>query len=419
MENRTNWSANYTYRAAAFYQPETMDQVKEIVARSSAIKVLGTGHSFNAIADTTGTHLSLTHFDRVIEIDTKKQTVTVESGIRYGVLAEYLNKAGFALRNMASLPHISVAGACATATHGSGDRNGNLATAVSALEMVTADGEVVSLSRDREDSFDGVVVGLGGIGVVTKLTLDIVPAFAMRQEVYENLPLRLLEANFDAIFSAAYSVSLFTDWQNHTFNQVWFKQRMEDGHLPVQPEQWGLTRATTERHPIAGVSAENCTPQQGIVGAWHERLPHFRMDFTPSRGDELQSEYFVPRRHACAALNALFGLTDQITPLLLVSEIRTVAADTLWLSPCYRRDSVALHFTWKRDETAVQQLLSLIESRLVPFAVRPHWGKLFTLSSDSLAEQYEKLPDFQALWRQYDPNGKFQNAYLKRMLPSK
>jgi len=414
IENQSNWAGNYTYSAARLHRPETVEQVQELVIHCRKLKVLGARHSFNGIADSPEALISLEHFDQVAALDRARRTVTVEAGVRYGPLCRHLNREGYALHNLASLPHISVAGACATATHGSGDRNGNLATAVSAMEIVTADGEVVVLSREGHgEQFQGAVVGLGGLGVVTKLTLDILPAFDMRQDVYENLPLAQLEDHFDDVVSSAYSVSLFTDWRSARFNQVWFKRRVTDGApVELEPELFGATLATSQRHPIAGLSAANCTEQLGIRGPWHERLPHFRLDYTPSSGEELQTEYFVPRQHAFAAFRAIERLREHVAPLLQISEVRTIAADNLWMSPCYKQACVSIHFTWKKNWPAVRALLPVIEEQLAPLNARPHWGKLFTMPPARLQSLYERLPDFRQLLRSYDPQGKFRNAFL-------
>jgi xylitol oxidase len=331
-------------------------------------------------------------------------------------LSPYLHSKGFALHNLASLPHISVAGACSTATHGSGEKNGNLATAVSGLEFVTAAGDLVKLTRQQDgETFRGAVVGLGAIGVITKLTLDILPTFMMRQYVYENLPLNEVKEHFDAIASSAYSVSLFTDWQKQRMNEVWIKSRVEGGHsFDAGPAFFGAKLATRNLHPIAELSAENCTEQMGVPGPWFERLPHFRMGFTPSAGKELQSEYFVPRQHAVEAILAVERLRDQISPSLLISEIRAVAADNLWLSPCYKQPCVTIHFTWKPDWPAVSKLLPVIEKELAPFNARPHWGKLFNTSPAALRSIYEKLPDFIQLSTKYDTHGKFRNEFLNK-----
>lgn len=413
IETQTNWAGNYTYRAARRHRPETLEEVQALVRRCRKLKALGTRHSFNPIADTPEDQLSLEHFSQVLELNRERRTVTVGAGMRYGELGRYLHQAGYALHNLASLPHISVAGACATATHGSGDHNGNLATAVDALEIVKADGEVVVLSREQGEAFQGAVVGLGGLGVVTQVTLDVLPAFEMRQVVYENLPLAQLEAHFDEITSSAYSVSLFTDWRGARFNHMWLKHQLtENAPSTLEPELFGARLATGPRHPLADLSPVNCTEQMGVPGPWHERLPHFRLDYTPSSGEELQTEYFVPRPHALAAFQAVYQLREHIAPLLQISEVRTIAADNLWMSPCYQQACIAIHFTWKKNWPAVQQVLPLIEAQLAPLQARPHWGKLFTVSPARVPALYSKLPDFQHLLQTYDPQGKFRNAFL-------
>lgn len=409
-----NWAGNYTYRAARRHHPRTIEELRELVRRSEKIRALGTRHSFNGIADSNEDQISLADLDPFISLDRERRTVTVAGGLRYGEVCQYLHQQGFALHNLASLPHISIAGACATATHGSGNKLGNLATAVSAMELVTAGGELVTVSREKDgESFQGMVVGLGAFGVVTKLTLDIQTTFDLRQNLYENLPLAELEAHFDEISSSAYSVSLFTDWKNESFNQVWLKSRVEKGSpFRAQPELFGATPVLRALHPIAALSAEHCTEQMGIPGPWHERLPHFRMDHTPSSGEELQSEYFVPYTKAYQALLAVQRLRGQVVPLLQISEVRSIAADQLWMSPCYKQDCVAIHFTWKKDEPAVRELLPLIEEQLAPFQARPHWGKLFTMAPAPLGSLYKKRDDFLQLLLQYDPHGKFRNAFL-------
>ena len=410
-----NWAGNIEYSTEQLYSADSIEQVKNFVSGKGNFKVLGTRHCFNRIADSTNHFLSLKKMDKVVALDPDDRTVTIEPGMTYGQLCPYLDRKGFALHNLASLPHISVAGACSTATHGSGDANGNLATAVSAIEFLTASGDTVQLSRSGGDAFHGAVVGLGALGVITKITLDIQPTYQMRQYAYENLPFVEVKQHFDAIMSSAYSVSLFTDWQKQRVNEVWLKSRVQDGKSVEAPREFfGAKRATKNLHPIAELSAENCTPQMGVPGPWYERLPHFRMGFTPSAGKELQSEYFVPRRHAVEAILAVERLHDQVGPHLLISEIRSIAADNLWMSTCYKEPRVTIHFTWKQDWPAVSKLLPVIERELAPFDVRPHWGKLFTISPEKLRSSYEKLPDFIELCRRYDPKGKMRNDFLNR-----
>jgi alditol oxidase len=404
-----NWAGNYQYRAGRLHLPKSVAEVQEVVKNCSHLRALGTRHSFNGIADSAEDQVSLENLDQIL-LDQKAHTVTVGAGVTYGELSPYLYQNGFALHNLASLPHISVAGACATATHGSGNKNGNLATAVSALEIVTASGEIITLPRER---LSGAVVGLGGLGVVTKLTLDVQPAFDMKQVVYENLSFARLEGHLDEIFASGYSVSLFTDWQDHRATQVWIKTRVDS---KFSLEFFGAKLATKKLHPLPGLSAENCTEQLGIPGPCYERLPHFRMNFTPSSGDELQSEYFVPRDKAYQAILAVEKLRDHVTPHLLISELRTIDADDLWMSPCYKRPAMTIHFTWKPEWPVIKDLLPMIEEQLTPFDARPHWGKLFTMEPSQLQRQYAKLPEYKALLEHYDPSGKFRNEYLSTNL---
>ncbi|QCR21580.1 FAD-binding protein [Pontibacter sp. SGAir0037] len=411
-----NWAGNIQYSTDRIHYPFTVEDVQEIVRQCRRISALGSRHSFNSIADNTENLLSLKEMNKVVALDTAAHTVTVEGGMRYGELAPYLQEKGYALPNLASLPHISIVGACATATHGSGVKNGSLATAVSALEIVNAAGDLVTLSRQNEASlFQGAVVHLGALGIVTKITLDLQPGFSVRQVVYRNMPMAALETDFTAIMAAGYSVSLFTTWQNKTINQVWIKS-LDDTTAAAMPEFYGATPAEDHMHPLEELSAENATAQLGIPGYWYERLPHFRMGFQPSAGKELQSEYFVPLEHAYEAMMALEKLHGKVSPYLFVSEIRTIAADELWMSPFYKRDCVAFHFTWKQEWEAVQKLLPLIEAQLAPFHAIPHWGKLFTMAPAVLQASYEKLPDFKALVHAFDAQGKFRNAFLENCL---
>ena len=410
---RTNWSGNLHYHADHLLLPKNVEEVQQAVKSCKKLKALGARHSFNTIADSDFNQISVKALDHM-SVDAKARTVTVGGGVSYGQLAPYLDAQGFAVPNLASLPHVSVAGATATATHGSGNKNGNLSTAVSAMDIVTADGNLIHLSREKDgDQFLGAAVGLGGLGVVTSVTLDVIPTFQMTQVVYENLSFDQLEHNLDAIFGSGYSVSLFTDWQKNRATQVWIKSRLAPGGKADMPAQfYGATLAKQKLHPIAGASAINCTEQQGIPGPWYERMPHFRMNFTPSSGAELQSEYFVPREKGYQAIRVVEQLRDHITPHLFITEFRTIAADNLWMSTCHQRDAMTIHFTWKPDWPSVSKVLPLIEAKLAPFDARPHWAKMFTMQPSRIHQLYEKLPDYQAMLKHFDPNGKFRNGFL-------
>ena len=410
---RTNWSGNYHYSTNNVFQPASVAEVQDAVHSVAGVRALGTRHSFNGIADSKIAQISTLKLTDVT-LNAKTCSATVGSGIRYGDLAIILDAKGFALHNMASLPHISVGGACATATHGSGMGNGNLATAVTAVEFVAADGTIRTLSRDKDgDRFAGAVVALGSLGVVTHVTLAVQPRYDMTQIVYENLPFSELEHHLADIMGAGYSVSLFTDWQNGRADEVWIKCRVDQGGASAPSARfYNATLATKKLHPIPGHSADACTDQLNIVGPWYERLPHFKMNFTPSSGQELQTEFFVPFDHGYQAIRAVETLRDSITPHLYVTEIRAIAADDLWMSMAYQRPSLAIHFTWKLETDAVMNLLPQIEAKLGPYDARPHWAKVFTMNTSKIAPLYPRLGDFRALAQEYDPKGKFDNRYM-------
>ncbi|WP_432522758.1 D-arabinono-1,4-lactone oxidase [Kineococcus sp. SYSU DK006] len=410
-----NWARNYRYSAGTLHLPGTLEDLQRLVATSPRLRALGTRHCFNDVADSPGDLVGLQHLPTEVEVDPGARTVRVSAATSYGVLAEHLHRAGWALEAMASLPHISVAGGVATGTHGSGDRTRNLAAAVRALQLVGADGELRRVERGEEE-FAGSVVALGLLGVVTHLELDVVPTYQVRQDVYSGLSFAALLEHFDEITSAAHSVSVYTDWVGEDTRQVWLKTRTAD--RPDAPhELFGATRASEPLHPLPEVDVRNATEQLGVPGPWHERLPHFRASFAPSNGVELQAEYLVPREHAVAGVAALRGIGPSIAHLLHMCEIRTVAADDLWLSGSCERDSVAFHFTFKQEQLEVIAALAEIEAALAGAgaAARPHWGKLFTADAHRLARLYPRWEDFRALVARHDPQRVFANAFTDRL----
>jgi alditol oxidase len=378
------------------------------------VKALGGRHSFSTIADTRGAVIALDRFDTVSDVDRARGTVQVGAGIKYADLCPRLLRQGFAVANLASLPHIAVVGACSTATHGSG--TGNLATQVEALELVDGRGEVVTLSTERQrETFEGAVVGLGALGVVTRVTLRVVPAFEVRQWVWENMPVAQYTEHFDEIVRAGYSVSAFTTWRDDQVSEVWVKRRADAGDWNPGPRWFGATPAPRDRHPIVTMDPSACTAQMGVPGPAWERLPHFRPDFPPSsRGRERHSEYFVARTDAVAAIRALYAIGPRLARALQISEIRTVSKDALWMSTASGRDTVALHFTWTDNDADVAAAMPIVEAALDRFSPRPHWGKMHARTAAQVAAAFPRLADFRELCRRHDPEGKFRNEYLGR-----
>jgi xylitol oxidase len=408
------WSGTHVFTAPRFVEAATVDNVRAIIeterAAGGRVRALGTRHSFHDIADTTGTLVSVTGIPADPVLDRDRRAVTVGAGIRYGELALWLEQHGWALHNMGSLPHISVGGATATGTHGSGDKLGNLSTAVRGLEYVGADGALRTVAPHDPD-FEALVVHLGAAGIVTRITLAIEPSYDLRQDAYVGVPWGEVLDDLDGVTGSAYSVSVFARWTDDAVAVI-RKTRLESELTPDLPEEWrGGSRLVA---PMI-IDADNWTEQGGVPGPWLQRLPHFRLDATPSVGDEIQTEYFVAREQAPAALRALRELGARIDPHLVVTELRTMAADHLWLSGAYERDTVAIHFTWMPHPTEVAALLPEIEAALAPFDARPHWGKWHRFDAERLAAVHPRLGDARAVFERLDPDGMFSNAHLERL----
>lgn len=407
-----NWSEHVAFGAGSVHFPRNTAEVQELVRQSPKIRVVGSRHSFNSIADTPGALVSLRAMERRAEIDAQAATVRVDGGITYSELSPILDAAGWALFNLPSFPDFTVIGAASTATHGSGNTKRNLAAAIAALEIVTASGELLTLKRGDAD-FNGAVVSVGALGIVTSLTLDLVPRFNIRQYVYHQLPFDTVADNFDALMGSAYSVSLFSHWDSDFVDQVWLKQR--DDWAPV-PIFFGARPAPGESSPVRGKDPLGTTGQLGVPGPWYDRLPHGRIGVLTAIGGEYQAEYFVARAKAPAALRAIRAVQAALHPALVVSEIRTVAADDFWLSTNFGEDSVGLHFSMQRDWAIVSKALAALEAALAPFSPRPHWGKLFVMPASRFLPLYPRLGDFRALAARHDPNGKFRNGFVDQFV---
>jgi xylitol oxidase len=413
MTREHNWADNYIFRAARIHRPSSVEEVRRVVARASRIRAIGARHSFNGIADSPGDLIDLGGIDPDFVIDLERRTVTVGAAVNYGALASYLHAAGWALHNIASLPHVSVAGATATGTHGSGDRLGNLSTAVAALEMATATGDLVTVNRGEQD-FEGMVVGLGALGIVTRVTLDIEPQFEMRQDAFEGLPWATLLSDFDTVMSMGYSVSLMTLWSVPSVSRLWIKTRLLNGaQQKVSASHLGAVPAALPLIASTPAAMQQLNPF-GVPGPWHQCLPHFRRDVVPGPVGHLQSEYMVPRGQAPVALAKLRAIGDRIDRHLWVTEIRSIAGDGLWLSPCYGDDRIGIHFSWRREPDVVKAMTTEIEAMLLPLGARPHWGKIMHTHAERLAPLYPKLPAFRELTGSCDPHGKFRNEFLDR-----
>lgn len=403
-----NWSENVDFNDRAYLQTESLAELQELIRTHQKIRARGTAHCFNEIANTSSYAINLSQMPKTINVDLEKKSVLVAAGLTYGELAPALHAQGWALSNMASLPHISIAGSISTGTHGSGIQNQNLANQVLSLDLVTAEGELRHIDRTNP-AFSALVVGLGLGGIVYQYELKIEPTYEIRQVIYPEIPLDVLQRNFDQIMGTAYSVSYFTDWSSAQVGNLWCKFRDNE----VIPESvGGSSKADKKYHPIPSVDPVACTEQLGAEGDWHDRLSHFKLEFTPSVGEEIQSEFFIDRKDASAAIEAVAQLGAEITPLLWITELRTIAADNLWLSGAFERDTLAIHFTWKKED-AIYPVIAKVEAALRPFNYRPHWGKVFTADAGYLEGVYPKINEFKALVEALDPTKKFENSFTR------
>jgi len=406
-----NWSKNVEFNDKSYLQPNTLVELQELIRTNPKVRARGTAHCFNEVANTSSVAINLAKMPRVIDVSSELSSVKVSAGLTYGELAPELHNQGWALNNLASLPHISIAGSISTGTHGSGIKNQNLPNQVLSFDMVTAEGELRHIDRTNP-AFNALVVGLGLGGIVYQYELRIEPTFEVRQVIYPEIPLDVLQRNFDQIMGTAYSVSYFTDWGSAQVGNLWCKFRDSE----VIPDSiGGSAKADKKYHPIASVDPVACTEQREVPGDWHERLPHFKLEFTPSVGEEIQTEFFVDRRDSAAAIEAVSQLGAEITPLLWITELRTFAADNLWLSGAFERDCLAIHFTWKKLD-AIYPVIEKVEAALRPFNYRPHWGKVFTADATYLKSVYPKMNEFQALVQALDPTSKFENSFTRRVL---
>ena len=409
----TNWAGTVAFTPTETLVPRTVEEAQAMVAAAPKIRALGTGHSFNPLADSAAL-ISMRAVDLPFELDEEARTVTVPGAAPYGAVAGFLQERGWALHNLGSLPHISVAGATSTGTHGSGDGNGILATAVRGVERIGAGGELTWV-RAGDPDFEGSVVALGALGITTRLTFAVEPTYDVTQHLYTDLPWHRLLDDLDDVTGAAYSVSVLGRWDEPTLSTLWLKSRDDDAEPAA--DRFGAALQSPRVGAIAdgGSPDDNLTPI-GTRGPWATRLAHFRFDREPSAaGDEIQTEYFVPRHHAADALRAVRGLAGRIDPLLHVSEFRTIAGDDLWISGGEGGPRLGIHFTWRKLPDDVARLLPAIEEALAPFSPRAHWGKLYGDGFDQRAA-YRRVPDFVALMSRVDPSGVFRAPHLDRAL---
>lgn len=406
-----NWGGNLAFEQAEVVKPKTISELAEMV-RVNKVRPVGTLHSFSPIAKGEGLLMSTANLAIKPELDSDRSVVRFGAAMRFGELALFLEQNGFALRNMGSLPHISVAGAAATGTHGSGDKNQILSSSLTSFSYLNHEGELIKVEK-QDPLFEAFRLGLGAYGIWVEAELSIVPSFQIRQDIFLEIPWSYFLEDPSRLTSAGYSVSLFGKWGTSTISQTWVKSEVEDPRAGVPiaaiaPEQ-------NSKRELADGVGDNLTEQGGKPGPWLHRLPHFRLDASPSAGNEIQTEYFFTRDKIAHAIEAVHSVAGKINPVLIISEIRSIAQDDAWLSPMRRGDSIALHFTWKNEPELVDIAVQELEKVLAPMEPIPHWGKVHHFTQSDLERAHPMLSKAREQFENADPSGKFSSDYLRSL----
>ena len=429
-----NWAKTVYYNHTIHY-PKTVEEIQHILQYHAKIRVLGSMHSFNNITklpqEFNGVYISMSNMNQVIKC-CRGERVTIQPGITFGELGEYLHERNFGFHNMASLPHITVGGAISTGTHGAGVFNGNLASHVMQVKLISADGKLRTYRIGQDPEFQHIPVSFGLAGIIVEIELDIVPDYDIQQCIYENLPFNTIKkSDYKTAFSSAYSFSIFTQWKNRKFTSIWAKYRLRKGRNGNEesimidcPDMNKIKPSSNKVHPLPGGDTSFVSggigknyKEPGYVG-----LPHFLMEGVPSQGEELQSEYFVSSHMFDVVIEVLFHHFEEnpkLYDLLYVSEMRFVAGDKLTLSPQHvLGSSIGFHFTWKKEFDQVVDALKGIENVLKPYNALPHMGKLFTMTGRELEGKYgqRNLRAFQSFVAPLDPLKKFVNPFLQNLI---
>jgi FAD-linked oxidoreductase len=424
----TNWARNQTCAPAELARPGTEAGLVEVVKRASSagqrVKPAGAGHSFTSIACTDGVLVDLSGYGRVLDHDAATGQVTVEAGIPLHRLSEELDRRGLALENMGDIDRQSIAGATQTATHGTGLRYRNLSSQIVGMRLVTGDGTVLAATPDENpEVFACARAGLGALGLVSTLTLQCVPAFRLHA-VEEPVPVDEVLADLDDLVAEHDHYEFY--WVPHTRWALTKRNRRTDA--PARPRS-GL------REWVDDMALGNYA--FGVLcrlGRWRpEAIPRLakiipstgRLDYvdrsdrvftSPRRVRFYEMEYAVPREALPEALNRVRRLVDELgTPLSFPVEVRVVAGDDIPLSTAYGRETgyIAVHVY---QGTAYDAYFSGVERIMDSYGGRPHWGKLHYQRSETLAPRYPRWDEFQAVRARLDPEGRFANPYLDRVL---
>ncbi|KAI1700234.1 d-arabinono-1,4-lactone oxidase domain-containing protein [Ditylenchus destructor] len=356
-----NWGNNFRFSTQNIQYPTSVEEVQQIVRNANKLRVVGTRHSFSKIADSPNTMLSTLALKNIIGFDPTVPSITVQAGITYTDLNPFLPNYG-----------------------------------------------------PNDPELKAIAVGLGAFGVITQVELEVEPTFNLTNYVFVNMPEQDIYDHFDEIENLGYSVQLFTDFSTPgVWDQVWVWVRSdENSNVGNMQNLYGATR-THEQVTAIEALPPTYLMEQGKEQPWYYGLVDYHLGLSGFDGAEIQSEYFMPYENAIPAIQAVSNFSDLIAPRVYTMLIRTIKGDDLWMSESFNETTVAIHFTWKPNMTAVMEVLPQIEQALLPYGARPHWGKVFAQGPETYLHRYPKLNQWKQLAETLDPTHKFRNKFLE------
>lgn len=424
----TNWAGNQSCAPTSIRRPtseaELVAIVKEAANNGTRVKCVGAGHSFTPIACTDGVLVDLSGYGRILSHDPGARTVTMQAGITLSTLCDELDQRGLALENMGDIGYQSIAGAAATATHGTGWHFGNISSRIVGMRLIAGDGSIVDATSDENpEVLAAARVGVGALGIVSTVTLQAVKAFRLHA-IEEPMRLDDLLSDFDGYMSSADHVEFY--WVPHTSWALTKRNRRTDE--PAMPRSkakaviddllitnvgFGALCRVGRRRPNLIPRLAKMLPSTGRL-EYTDRSD--RVFTSPRRVKFYEMEYAIPRDAIPEALNRVRRLVDEAgIQLSFPVEVRVVSPDDIPLSTAHGRATgyIAIHvYQGTPYDTYFQGVERIMDS----YHGRPHWGKMHFQGHETLAQRYPKWDEFQAVRRRLDPEGRFTNQYLERVL---
>lgn len=419
-----NWAGNVQFTAQSFIQPENETEIAAALLKSEQLRVVGTGHSWSTICTTNQNLLNLDRYNKVLQVDKEKLQVTVQPGIKLWQLNEYIDKQGLALKNLGSIARQSLAGAISTATHGTGIGFQILASQIEKFKLIKPDGDILEIHSEKDkDLFNLSIVNLGALGVISEMTINVVPAYQLHDRTYVA-PLQEVIDNLDELVEETDHFKLW--WFPHVDQAVVYRYtRTQQAANDSRLRQWLMDE-------FLSVNVYRLLLKAGNINRdWRRNINRTLVKKFIQPLNRIEKSYKVfnvlePPIHRevewafdiSVAKELLREYTSFINAskhrINFIQEIRFTKADEYALSPCYGRNTMWLG-AYNADNFGWEELMSDFESLAIKYKGRPHWGKEFNVSATYLQQQYPNFKKFTTLREQFDPTGKLLNDFTKRL----